>query len=77
LKQQQRNIGGGFGGQWVGGVALVEALAMALGEQWQQWVRHQSTKKTTINQQRERQRWAVAGKKSVNEHMTTMAGNDK
>jgi hypothetical protein len=45
LKQQRCNIGGGFGGQWVVAVALVVALAMVPAEQWQQWVRQQSTKK--------------------------------
>jgi hypothetical protein len=49
LKQQQFNVDGGFGGQWVVAVALIAALAMALVEQWQQWVRQQSNKKTTIN----------------------------
>jgi hypothetical protein len=34
LKQQQCNVGGSFGGQWVAAVALVAALAMALAEQW-------------------------------------------
>ncbi len=45
LKQQQCNIGGGFGGQQVAALALVAALAIALAEQWQRWVRHESTRK--------------------------------
>jgi hypothetical protein len=49
LKQQQRNVGGSFGGRRVVALALVAMLAMALVEQWQQWVRQQLTKKTTIN----------------------------
>jgi hypothetical protein len=44
LKQQQCIVGGGFGGQQVAAVTLVAELAMALAEQWQQWVRQ-----TTIN----------------------------
>jgi hypothetical protein len=47
LKQQQCNVGGGFGGQRVATVALVAVLVMALVEQWQRWVRQQSNKKTT------------------------------
>jgi hypothetical protein len=49
LKQQQCNISGGFGGQWVVAVALMAALTMALVEQWQWWVRQQSNTKMTIN----------------------------
>jgi hypothetical protein len=49
LKRQQCNVGGGFGGRRVAAGALVAALAMALAEQWQWWVRQQSNKKTTIN----------------------------
>jgi hypothetical protein len=49
LRWQQCNIGGSFGRQRVAAVALVAALAMVLAEQWQWWVRQQSTKKTTIN----------------------------
>jgi hypothetical protein len=49
LNQQQCNVGNGFRGWWVAAVALVAVLAMALAEQWQRWVRQQSTKKTTIN----------------------------
>jgi hypothetical protein len=45
LKQQQCNIGGSFGRQRVAVVALVAVLGMALAEQWQQWIRQQSTKK--------------------------------
>jgi hypothetical protein len=45
-------------------VALVAALAIALAELWQQWVRQQSTKKTTIIYQWERQRWVVAGERA-------------
>ncbi len=40
LKLQQCDVDGGFGGQQVAAVALVVALAMALVEQWQWWVRH-------------------------------------
>jgi hypothetical protein len=49
LKQQQRDVGVNFGGRRVAAVALVAALVMVSVEQWQQWVRQQSTKKTTIN----------------------------
>jgi hypothetical protein len=43
LKQQQHNISSNFGIQQVVVGALVAALAMALGEQWQQSGRLQST----------------------------------
>jgi hypothetical protein len=45
LKQQQRDVGAGFDGQRVAAMALMAALAMASAEQWQRWVRQQSTKK--------------------------------
>jgi hypothetical protein len=45
LKQQQCNVGGGFGGQQVVAVALVGALAVELAEQWQRWARQQLSKK--------------------------------
>jgi hypothetical protein len=45
LKRQQCDVGGSFGGRWVAAVALVAALAMALPDQWQRWVRQQSNKK--------------------------------
>jgi hypothetical protein len=45
LKQQSCTIGGGFCEQRVVAVALVAVLAMASAEQWQRWVRQQSTKK--------------------------------
>ncbi len=48
-------------------VALVAALAMASAEQWQQWVRQTSTKKTTIG----------GCQKSINNHTTMTAGNNK
>jgi hypothetical protein len=45
MKQQRQDIGGSFGSQRVVAVVLVAALAMTSAEQWQQWVRQQSTKK--------------------------------
>jgi hypothetical protein len=45
LKCQQCGDSVGFGGRWVAAAALVALLPMALAEQWQQWVRQQSTKK--------------------------------
>jgi hypothetical protein len=57
-------------------VALVAALAMASAEQWQQWVRQQSTKK---NNQLTTGASKVGGcwQKSVDNHTTTMVGNVK
>jgi hypothetical protein len=45
LKQQQHNVDGSFGRQWMVAVALVAGLEMALVEQWQLCVRQQSAKK--------------------------------